>query len=149
MPRANYNVIATGPTAKITVTAAPTPTATAAATATATATATLATADSHSYVDSYSYVDSTATVYSYSCVYADSHSYVYADSYSYIYAYACYPEPDPDTNALCSGQLRASVSLRKWEPANEYRLQRVGGAAHLHNDGGCQLLPPDAADVLQ
>ena len=66
-------------------------------------------------------------------------------------AYA-YGDPDRDrvTNALSFGQLHASVSGPEWEPAHEYRVQRVGGAARLQTDGGgCRLHPPDAATLLQ
>ena len=40
--------------------------------------------------------------------------------FAYAYAFAD-PERDRDTNALCFGQLHASVSIPEWEPANEYR----------------------------
>jgi hypothetical protein len=56
----------------------------------------------------------------YSYVFADSHSYIHTDSYSYVYAYSdvyayAYADIYPDTNttnALCCGQLHASLPIR-------------------------------------
>ena len=106
--------------------------------------------NSYGNVYAYSYVYAYGDIYAdiYSDIYADSYSYIYAYAYSHIYAYA-YANSDHDSVALCSGQLHASVSIPEWEPAHEYRVQRVGGAARLQNVGGCQLHAPDAAGLLQ
>jgi hypothetical protein len=90
----------------------------------------------HAYANtnSHSHGNINANCYGYCNSYGDCHRNGNGNGYS-----------NADINALCCGQLHASISIPEWEPAHEYRVQRVGGAARPHSG----LHRPDAAALLQ
>ena len=61
------------------------------------------------------------------------------------------PTSTPTPTACALTSLLASVSLLSWEPAIQYPVQRVGGAARLQTDGGeCPTCPsPPRYSFLQ